>query len=695
MTSDQLIRLTQSSGKENTLKLSRRDLAYACGMRLTGKKFSGGTTIAGTMLLAHLAGIKVFATGGLGGVHRGAESSMDISADLTELGRTPVAVISSGCKSFLDVPRTLEYLETQGVGVATFADGREGKVDFPGFWSRDSGVISPLTISDEKAAAAIIHAQFSFPIHSGLLLANPIPEAVSIPKAEMDSVIKKAIKEAYDAGATGKDNTPFVLAKIKELTGGKSIPANRALIENNVKRGTMVAKELRRLEFAEAIEGGPHVDRVYPAMTVASQANTSAGPQTSDAVPSVSPGNENIPEMQSPVDILVAGALAIDFSCDFTPLPGRPSTSPILHTSNPARITQTLGGVGHNVAKALNLLGSSVRLCSAVGDDLSGKAALAQLRTEGLDTSSIQTLPSSGSRTAQYIAINTTTKDLHLGMADMSILETPHTDFDSTYLPLLAQANPTHLVLDANWDPVTLHAWLRAARTLRIPVAFEPVSAAKSTRLFSPPPANSQSAFPTFPNNLVNLITPNTHELHALHAHAQQSGLLSQTPWWNLINSLNIPSTGARAAFSAIAGAELVDKGVPQMSVQLLPFCPTVLVKLGAEGVLLTMLLPSSSALLRDPEAQRWVVSRNDGGGGEQGVGGVYMRLFPVPETIAQEDVVSVNGVGDTFLGAVVAGLVAGREVEDVLGVAQRAAGLTLRSAEAVSPRLRELRGEI
>lgn len=136
---------------------------------------NGGTTIAGTMILANLAGIKVFATGGLGtlsseissnvatnvwctlgGVHRGGENSLDISADLTELGRTPVTVISSGCKSFLDIPRTLEYLETQGVGVGTFADGREGKVDFPAFWTRESGVKSPLVIKDEAEAAAII-----------------------------------------------------------------------------------------------------------------------------------------------------------------------------------------------------------------------------------------------------------------------------------------------------------------------------------------------------------------------------------------------------------------------------------------------------------------------------------------------------------------------------------------------------------
>ena len=121
----------------------------------TGRRLIGGTTIAGTMILANMAGIKIFATGGLGGVHRGGENSLDISADLTELGQTPITVISSGCKSFLDVPRTLEFLETQGVFVGTFSDGRPGKVDFPAFWTRESGNSSPVAIQDEKEAAAI------------------------------------------------------------------------------------------------------------------------------------------------------------------------------------------------------------------------------------------------------------------------------------------------------------------------------------------------------------------------------------------------------------------------------------------------------------------------------------------------------------------------------------------------------------
>lgn len=248
---EEVIRLAGSSGKSDTLKVSRRDLGFACGLGSPGRRYNGGTTVSGTMILAAAAGIKVFATGGLGGVHRGAENSMDISADLTELGRTPVAVISSGCKSFLDIGRTLEYLETEGVPVATFADGRSGAVDFPAFWTRESGIKSPMVLPDEKTAAAVIHAQQSLGLQTGLLFANPIPEAFSIPKDEMDRIIDDAIREADAAGITGSANTPFILAKIKDLTEARSVTANRALIEGNVRRGTLVAMELAKLQLEE------------------------------------------------------------------------------------------------------------------------------------------------------------------------------------------------------------------------------------------------------------------------------------------------------------------------------------------------------------------------------------------------------------------------------------------------------------
>ncbi|KAI4671455.1 uncharacterized protein J4E88_009120 [Alternaria novae-zelandiae] len=635
MDPEELIKLASSAGNPNTMKLSRRDLGYVCGMRLTDKSFNGGTTISGTMLLAHLAGIKIFGTGGLGGVHRGAESSMDISADLTELGRTPVTVISSGCKSFLDIPRTIEYLETEGVGVGTFADGRKGNVDFPAFWSRDSGVKSPTTIADEIEAAAVIYAQHALQISSGLLFANPVPTDFAIPKDEMDVIIAEALKQAEAANISGKDNTPFVLAKIKELSKGKSIPANRALIESNVRRATIVARELAILEAKQEEAQG--------------------------------------------------------------------QTEPLPHTSNPAVITQTLGGVAHNIAKASHLLGSFVHLHSAVGDDLSGRAALSQLQSEGMPTTGIETLPAP-SRTAQYVAINNTNKDLALAMADMSILETiPIETIQelATSIFTTTSPRPKAFVTDANWSSPALHTWLQAARHPDTTTIFEPVSTAKSLRIF-PSTSSTTATQSIYPTPLVDIITPNTYELTALHDYAAQSTLFESPEWFGVIDALGIPNGGLRVPLAVTVGSELVDQGIPQQTIKLLPFFPTILTKLGSKGVLMTKLLANDAEELYDERERGYVLARNmsasagsAGGDGKEkgkGVGGLYIRLFPVEKVLQPNEVVSVNGIGDTFCGAVAHGLGRGMRVKDVVGFAQRAAGESLRSREAVGEGLRGLR---
>ncbi|KAF2007675.1 IdgA domain-containing protein [Amniculicola lignicola CBS 123094] len=695
MSPEELIRLTESAGKSTTLKLSRRDLSYVCGLRLTNKRFNGGTTIAGTMLLAHLAGIRIFGTGGLGGVHRGAESSMDISADLTELGRTPVTVISSGCKSFLDIGRTLEYLETEGVGVGTFADGRKGDVDFPSFWARDSGVKSPTTIENERDAAAIIHAQHSLQIQSGLLFANPVPAESEIPREAMDSVIAEAIRQADASGASGKDNTPFILNKIKELTGGKSIPANGALIESNVRRAAIVAKELSVLEANQDGAQGSTTGYFTPVPTspISSSANTPIEtPPSSPEAPLITASSD-----PPPVDIIVAGALAVDFSCDYAPLSGSSSkTDPAPHTSNPAVITQTLGGVAHNIAKAAHYLGSNVLLCSAIGDDLSGRAALSQLQTEGMQSDGIKMLPLP-ERTAQYVAVNNANKDLTLAMADMSILEssTPES-IQSTWLSNFSEhsTKPKIVVVDANWSAPTLQAWLHYGRSINAYTVFEPVSTAKSTRLLTPTSSQTQPQNENiYPTHLADLATPNTHELLALHNTADTLSLFASPQWFRIIDAIGIPSSGLRTRLTQTLGPALVDEGIPQQSIKLLPFIPTILTKLGARGVLLTRLLLPDDPLLSDGEAARYVLARN--GNGDGIVGGLYVRVFPVEEVVRPEEVVSVNGIGDTFLGAVVSGLVGGGAVQDVLGLAQRAAGLTLRCGESVSREVRGLRGEL
>lgn len=252
---DELHRMVSSAQDPETMKISRRDLGFALGSKnAAGKAYNGGTTIAGTMILAHMAGIRIFGTGGLGGVHRGAEQTMDVSADLTELGRTPVAVISSGCKAFLDLPKTLEYLETQGVAVAAFSDDREGQVDFPAFWTRESGVPAPKTLRDEVEAAHIVHAHLSMGLQSGLHFANPIPEKHSLPKEAMEAAIYEALKHADMAGAIGAAATPYILNKIKEVTGDRTLPANRALVEANVVRAAKVASELSKLELEDVVE---------------------------------------------------------------------------------------------------------------------------------------------------------------------------------------------------------------------------------------------------------------------------------------------------------------------------------------------------------------------------------------------------------------------------------------------------------
>ncbi len=216
------------------LKASRRDVGVALSTGVLA-----ATTVATTMIGAALAGIRLFATGGTGGVHRGGAESMDVSADLPELGRTPVAVVSAGVKSILDIPRTLEYLETLGVPVITFGSDR-----FPAFYSRESGLPSPAWLETPGQIAAALHAHWQMPGAGGALIANPIPEDEAMEWAEIEGVINRAVREAEDRSITGKEVTPFLLSRIVELTGGESLRANIALVKNNAALAAQIAVAL-------------------------------------------------------------------------------------------------------------------------------------------------------------------------------------------------------------------------------------------------------------------------------------------------------------------------------------------------------------------------------------------------------------------------------------------------------------------
>jgi len=218
----------------NVLKASRRDLGVAFSRKLTA-----ATTVATTMIGAAWAGIRVFATGGTGGVHRGVEQTMDVSADLQELGRTPVAVVSAGVKSILDIPRTLEYLETMGVPVLGFETE-----EFPAFFTRESGWKVAHRVESAADAAAIMAAHWQSGLEGGVLLANPIPAESAMDPEYIGGIIAQAVSDADTAGIIGKEITPFLLARIVELTDGRSLVANIALVKNNARVAAEVAVAL-------------------------------------------------------------------------------------------------------------------------------------------------------------------------------------------------------------------------------------------------------------------------------------------------------------------------------------------------------------------------------------------------------------------------------------------------------------------
>lgn len=222
-------------------KISIRDIPVTVATRR-----HGATTVAATMRIAALAGIRVFATGGTGGVHRGAAASFDVSADLTELAQTNVAVVSAGVKSILDIGLTLEKLETLGVPVIGF-----GTSEFPAFFSRDSGHLAPLRVDTAAAVANILRAKWELGLNGGVLVANPIPAESEIPASEIDPIITAALVDMKSRGIGGKEATPFLLGRIVDLTGGRSLVANIALVKNNARLAAEIAGAFTRAWLRE------------------------------------------------------------------------------------------------------------------------------------------------------------------------------------------------------------------------------------------------------------------------------------------------------------------------------------------------------------------------------------------------------------------------------------------------------------
>ncbi|KAG8637341.1 pseudouridine-5'-phosphate glycosidase isoform X5 [Manihot esculenta] len=232
-------------------KTARRDIAHVVASR-----GNGATTVSATMYFASMVGISVFVTGGIGGVHRHGEQTMDISSDLTELGRTPVAVISAGVKSILDIPRTLEYLETQGVCVATYKTN-----EFPAFFTEKSGCKVTCRVDTPEDCARLIDANMKLKLGTGILIAVPIPKEHSASGNMIESAIQSALREARDKNITGNAETPFLLARVNEITGGASLASNIALVKNNSLVGAKIAVALAQLREREHSNRGKLQER--------------------------------------------------------------------------------------------------------------------------------------------------------------------------------------------------------------------------------------------------------------------------------------------------------------------------------------------------------------------------------------------------------------------------------------------------
>ncbi|TXT11056.1 hypothetical protein VHUM_01807 [Vanrija humicola] len=633
--------LANPDPSRQAVKVSRRDLAPALALRR-----DGGTTVAGTMVIASSVGIQSFVTGGIGGVHRGAESSMDISADLLELGRTPMMVVCAGAKSILDLPRTLEVLETQGVCVATFGES----ADFPAFYTPSSGVQSPWRVGSVSDAAAAVYTGLTLPSPTATLLAVPIPAEYGPRGDKVQAAVEQAVRESVEQGIDkrGKEVTPWLLKRVGELTQGSALELSQLLvfgcisdsadnsdvklIENNAHIGTQVAVEVARL--ARAAAGAPQ-----PAQP---------------ALPASSAG------AQPPV--LVIGSAAIDLTSSVAgPLvPG---------TTTPGTVFVSPGGVGRNIAEAAQALlpAGEVMLLSAVGASGSGTDAFGdllklELAKGGLRTDGLVALPGATSVCNLLLEKD---GDLVGGVADMNIVEGITGEVATQ---ALRDAAPKLVVFDCNLRSDVIEAIVGTAAQLGVPALCDPTSTPKIARLLP--------ALRAHPRALTHL-SPNQLELDHLYAALSES----DDNGWEFVSALGLGAEW-RASLEAFCARKNRDwirnHGVATKMVACLPFVGGFWVKAGAAGL---VHLRFEASRPRDgwPDSLAHKVPSGP-------LEGQWLVLshYPAP-VITPEEIVSTTGAGDTLVGGLVAGLVSGGPEADWVSAAVERVGRSLRSRRAVA----------
>ncbi|KAG5354624.1 Pseudouridine-5'-phosphate glycosidase [Yarrowia sp. B02] len=634
------VKILAENAEGDHVKVSRRDIGYVMAHGLMG-----GTTVAATMILAHLAGIKVFATGGIGGVHRGAESTFDISADLDELSKTPVAVVCAGPKSILDIPLTVEYLETKGVHVSTY--GAEG-TNIPGFFTTDSGVASPYNFFDTLEAAKVIQANSSMRLQTGTVWCVPPPDP--IPSQLIFDVIDRAVVEANQLGIKGKATTPFLLDAIRREYP-EVLKTNVGLVQQNAVIATRIASDLATLETGRRGRG------FMPAVKTQTK-----------------------PKTKTP--LAVVGGVAMDVTCDIS--------GSQLGTSHPGKVSNSIGGVGHNIVLAIHYTGSkhgiSPRLISAVGEDGDGKEIVAHMEQVGLDTTGIKQDASEG--TARYVAMHDKNGDLIVACADMDIIQ----NLDVAHISQqLSTAQPKWIMIDGNIGLEAKKAVLKYAKD-KARVAFEPTSVPKAAAL-------SELDLPVYPNSAIALATPNTVELQAMFEAFHEKGRFDVDEWFPVVDTLALGAdfrNGVTMLSHQHPGLKaILEQGTLAQAIHMLPYIPTLVIKGGANGVVVFQLVDDiESAILSQRSASIKIPGMFQKGNATSGNTrvGVYMQYFAA-EAVDADSVVSVTGAGDTLFGTLAMEMVKdGSWLEDmgdkkhaVVSRAMNNAVKTIQSKDAVS----------
>eukprot|EP00834_Sanchytrium_tribonematis_P006588 NODE_499_length_6752_cov_0.698482.p1 type:complete len:620 gc:universal NODE_499_length_6752_cov_0.698482:5943-4084(-) len=466
---------------EPCVKLSRRDISY-CSAKLK----NGGTTVSATMYAAHQAGIKVFSTGGIGGVHRNYNETFDLSADLFEFSRSRVAVVASGVKSILDIPKSLEYLESLGVPVINISHNKE----FPAFYHNKSGHLAPYNEPDISNCAKILKTHLDAKMN-GIFFSNPIPEEHKLNDQYIENVIDESLRLAEIEDIKGKDLTPFLLSKLNEMTKGLSLKTNIQLYYNNVRTGSILAKNLaKELDKANKsifIFGGINLDTIIEPLNL----------------------NDN----------------------------GKPS-------SQPSKISTSIGGVGYNIFKNTNNSDGRIHFCSVVGNDTSGLELQKKLE-KTLNAHIYKENLLSG----RYFAILNEKRDVKHCYSNTDIMSRLSTDKMSKYLNL----NCRLALFDANINKKDLNESLSICKRNNIVTAFEPISIEKCTKII-----------PSIISRNLDIIFPNLLELDCL------------------ITSLDL-----KAVFpQQTCGSEFLDEYIAK-AIALSAHVPLVLAKFGSHGMCL------------------------------------------------------------------------------------------------------------